>query len=708
MSVKPLRPSRPLEWSQMDTIPPTFTLPIPVPHCLRRLISLVGGLIVLFGAFWWLQLPSIQPVRIWGLHIFIPAATFAALFVFAVITAMMDMRPRTRWLVVFAVIIAESLNCHTFELVAFADYLPGNPAVLAWLQDHAVLHFVIGLETVLAIHALLWPIRALLGWKVHWAEEAPFFRERLLTMWHLVGSVAMVAILLVHSGSQTNQLLLSQFGSLLSALAIGLPVLILATRRKHIAFWIPAALAGCMGLTLAEWGLTSFCPKLAAGGSGFSLWSWGTWNGTVAGTVLFIVLLLRWAGLKFHLPISRPEAALGRASIDEMRANSYGRRKFQFSLRSVFMLMTLLCLGPGSYIAWEREQCRRGSNILARIEEVLGKQNPTEERPAWLQAVLGNHRFRQLRLIYSKQTSIVDADLACLSGLPNIDSLLLDRTQVTGSGLDSLSHIHSLVTLQLSGTQVSDEGLVHFAPLTGLRHLILDKTKVTDAGLVHLSGLTNLRMLLLRDTNLTDDGLAHLSPLANLETLSVDNTEVTDAGLVHLMPLVNLQHLSLNNTAVTDAGLVHVTSLRKLSSLMLDNTGIGDTGLIHLPANLTCLGLNKTRVTDAGLVHLSGLNLEYLFLDNTSVGDAGLTRLSPDLKRLELANTKVTDAGLATISRLTRLENLDLSVNSITDAGLAKLEILPSLDTLVIKNTQVTKAGAAKLNKKLPALKIQR
>jgi Leucine-rich repeat (LRR) protein len=545
-----------------------------------------------------------------GLQIFIPASLSTALFVFAVVTALMDMRQGIRWLVVLAVVIAESLNFHTFELFALADYLDVNPALRESLQDQTVLHLVIGLGGVLAIHALLWPFRALLGWQVHWAGEAPAAKERLLTIWHLAGPVALVAILLVHSGSSTNPFLLSQFTALLATLAVGLPVLILATRDKHVAFWIPGLLAGLIGLTLAETELTNLISPFAGWMDGFSLSRWGIWNGTVAGTVLFIFFLLRLAGLQFHLPISRPAAGLGQAPVEGTPANSY-RRKYQFSLRSVFLLMTLLCLGPGSYIAWERDQCHRGSEALALTEKVLGKQNSTEQRPAWLQAVLGNHGYRQLRLVYTKQTTIADADLACLSGLPNIDTLCLDRTHVTGVGLDSLPNAKNILALQLSGTQVSDEGLVHLAQLGGLRHLTLDKTKVTDAGLVHLSGLTNLRTLLLRDTNLTDDGLAHLTPLVNLEHLHLDNTGVGDAGLNQLP--ANLKSLRLSGTKVTDTGLVHLTRLTKISYLSLENTNVTDVGLAQL---------------------LPLANLEYLFLDNTRVGDAGLNQLPANLKSL--------------------------------------------------------------------------
>jgi|GEM_PF-1257349 hypothetical protein len=678
----------------MEVIP-AADIPIRALRRRGRLVLLTSGVILLIETCWYLLFYLLFAAAMgnkaapanpsMGWPIALTAATFVGLLLFAAVTALMDMRQRVRWLVVFAVLSAQCLLLTTGELVASADYRWANVIRLISWQGSLPMQLFIGLGTVLAIHTLLWPVRALLGWQVQWAGAEPARRERLLTLWHLVAWVVLIAFLLVAAGSSMNagmltiMVLLGEFAALLA----GLPVLILATRHKHLPFWIPGVLAGFVGLSWAESELTFLFTRVTGSGTGIPLWYVAIWNGTVAGTVLLAIFLLRWAGLEFHLPISRREAAL-RAATGEMPVNSLARREFRFSLRSLFILTTLLCLGPGAYVAWEREQCRRGSEVLARIETVLGKQNSTEQRPAWLQAVLGNHGFRQLRLVYSKQTTIVDADLACLAGLPNIDTLILDRTQVTGAGLDSLSHVNTLVALQLAGTQVSDESLVHFAPLSGLKYLTLDKTKVTDAGLVHLSGLTNLRTLLLRDTNLTDDGLAHLTPLVNLEHLHLDNTGVGDAGLNQLP--ADLKSLRLSGTKVTDKGLVHLMRLTKISYLSLENTN----------------------VTDDGLAQLSPLvNLEYLFLDNTRVGDAGLNQLPADLKSLGLSGTKVTNSGLATISRLTKLENLNLSNTSISDAGLTQLVDL-NLQTLTVTNTQVTDAGAANLQKKLPALKIHR
>ena len=59
------------------------------------------------------------------------------------------------------------------------------------------------------------------------------------------------------------------------------------------------------------------------------------------------------------------------------------------------------------------------------------------------------------------------------------------------------------VSLRLS-TSITDAGLVHLKGLPNLQNLSLFGTKVTNAGLVHLKGLTELQELNLRDAGVAD------------------------------------------------------------------------------------------------------------------------------------------------------------------------------------------------------------
>lgn len=185
-------------------------------------------------------------------------------------------------------------------------------------------------------------------------------------------------------------------------------------------------------------------------------------------------------------------------------------------------------------------------------------------------------------------------------------SFLFTRSAFADDDLAQLTRLTGIISLILAETQVTDAGLSHLNGLKRLKTLWLDKTRITDAGLSQLKDLPKLQYLLLARTNVTDAGLAHLKELTTLKQITLDGTQVTDAGLVHLKGLADLRTLLLRETGVTDAGLVHLRRLTRLQSLDLDKTGVTDGGLAHLKvlSALRTLSLQNTDVTDAGVSDL--------------------------------------------------------------------------------------------------------
>lgn len=195
------------------------------------------------------------------------------------------------------------------------------------------------------------------------------------------------------------------------------------------------------------------------------------------------------------------------------------RRWTQLSLRTVLVLVTLLCIALSLWVV----PAERQRETVAAIEKLGGDPGyvgplTSDSFPApflrrWLPAV-----YRWLPPVYLDEIEYVDFD----------------------------------------DTQVADAGLAHLQGLTGLRWLSFNNTKVTDAGLARLQGLTGLQGLHLQGTEITDAGLVYLHALAGLQELVLDDTKVTDAGLIHLQGLTDLQCLFLDGTQVTDAELAHL------------------------------------------------------------------------------------------------------------------------------------------------------
>src|SRR6187551_2131995 len=108
----------------MECTPATVDVPIQVPHRHGRLILLLAGAVLLIAGLWWWLFPSLHGTIAPSNNLFsvwfsaISAATYAGLLLFAVVTALLDLRPRIRWLVVYAVLLTEGLLLHVGDLSA--------------------------------------------------------------------------------------------------------------------------------------------------------------------------------------------------------------------------------------------------------------------------------------------------------------------------------------------------------------------------------------------------------------------------------------------------------------------------------------------------------------------------------------------------------------------------------------------------------------
>jgi hypothetical protein len=140
-------------------------------------------------------------------------------------------------------------------------------------------------------------------------------------------------------------------------------------------------------------------------------------------------------------------------------------RWLQFSIRTVLVIVTLLCVGLSIWVA----AAERPRRAVAAIKELGGRLGCTD-----------------------KAGSGESFPIAFLRRwLPQ-------------------AYFDEVVSVELGNTQVTDAGLAHLEGVTELQLLYLGNTQITDAGLVHLEGLTELRSLGLTYTQVTGAGLAKL------------------------------------------------------------------------------------------------------------------------------------------------------------------------------------------------------
>jgi hypothetical protein len=254
------------------------------------------------------------------------------------------------------------------------------------------------------------------------------------------------------------------------------------------------------------------------------------------------------------------------APSDELRPAPPERRWLRFSLKTIFVLVTLYCV----WLAVVTLQARKQQRAVKRIQELHGavafafeldaqgnwKQNPQPFVPAWIRNALGEDYFRRVAIVnFDEGSDPTDDDLRVLEGLTDVQQLTLsNRKKITDAGLAHVAGLKHLNVLVLDGTSVTGPGLRHLRGLEPLEGLTFASTPLADEGLEHLAVLPNLRWLQLNDTKITDEGLRRLAGLQSLEDVQLVNTNVTDAGLKHLESLHRLKQILLRGTKTTPEG----------------------------------------------------------------------------------------------------------------------------------------------------------
>jgi hypothetical protein len=151
------------------------------------------------------------------------------------------------------------------------------------------------------------------------------------------------------------------------------------------------------------------------------------------------------------------------------------RRWYQFSLMTLLVVMTLLCVG----FAWIGVRLHRARENRARVAPVEGAVAAIEKLGGEVTST-----YKDIRPQTWLEKQFDDpGDAADPVGVLTVTGATLFRTPVT------------------------DADLVHLHGLTNLEALELNDTKITDAGLKQLKGLRGLEVLFLEDTDITDGGL---------------------------------------------------------------------------------------------------------------------------------------------------------------------------------------------------------
>ena len=186
-------------------------------------------------------------------------------------------------------------------------------------------------------------------------------------------------------------------------------------------------------------------------------------------------------------------------AIDHPPPNQPRRHWYQFSLRSLFVFMTLVgvsCSWVGIAFKDAIEQHAAVQKFAtldgrytydyqrAEISQSSPPTAPQPPAPEWLRKITGDDLFANVETacLGDKWT---DAESTHLRGLRHLKELNLDYSSMGNTALVDVGQLKELEVLYLPN-RVTDAGLEHLTSLHRLRELNISSDRVTDAGIAKL------------------------------------------------------------------------------------------------------------------------------------------------------------------------------------------------------------------------------
>jgi Leucine Rich repeat len=225
------------------------------------------------------------------------------------------------------------------------------------------------------------------------------------------------------------------------------------------------------------------------------------------------------------------------------------RRWFQFSLRTMMVVVTLLCVWMG-ITAHRANRQRRAVERLTSHGDGISYDYQTDEHgsfmlpvnapppsppgPTWLRRLIGVDYFVTVVGADMYVKGAGDDSIGDLSDLPQLRFLGVHGPGVTGSDLARLSKLPQLRDLGLYDNSIMDSDWEFVGQLTHLKGLVLGGSNVTDTSLERIAGLDDLEELRMVGCPITDIGIQHIKRLRHLKFLDIRGTGVTDAGAADL------------------------------------------------------------------------------------------------------------------------------------------------------------------------------
>ncbi|HUY89897.1 MAG TPA: hypothetical protein VMV10_14270 [Pirellulales bacterium] len=189
----------------------------------------------------------------------------------------------------------------------------------------------------------------------------------------------------------------------------------------------------------------------------------------------------------------------------------------QFSLRSLFVALTVIAIGVGSWT----NSARRQQEVVTIVERQGGVVGYDRNQPLiprlWsiVETVLGKDYVRsvawvQMPMLMPGESALGKPRLPAVSRLSKLKKLYLNGTSTTDCDLAEIGRCASLIELHIADTGITDAGIHHLQGLKKLTVLDLSGAAVSNAAAPNLMRLRSVHSMVLDRTKFDDDGIRQL------------------------------------------------------------------------------------------------------------------------------------------------------------------------------------------------------
>jgi len=205
----------------------------------------------------------------------------------------------------------------------------------------------------------------------------------------------------------------------------------------------------------------------------------------------------------------------------------------------------------------------------------------------------------------SMGAGLSDATMPLLCGLPELEVLQSNQSQVTDEGMKALCGLKKLKTLKLfhPGKSFTGAGLQHLTELPALERLtVAGSLSFGDEGMAAVGKLVHLKEFRTWHAGHTLEGVRSLKELKQLQSLTLGQrlaykppTSLSDEALPVLAELTSLQSLRLEEARLKGESLIQLKKLTGLKSLTLEGIDVAEADVEHLRKELPGVDLKWTK-----------------------------------------------------------------------------------------------------------------